>query len=204
MPEIISTTNTTYQIYPRGFLGVPLANTVQPPTNHVIQRSQRLQYSTDLLQTATTYDYPSNPGVDQVYQEYLLHGTRLSLGTFRDNVLIQALNAFGTQDFLSWVQVQAEAPTTGDMHARFLNDTLRFILTGKREMSLETWQNLVLMSSSHDWRNLTDYQRDFFWVGATQPRHGVRTLPELIQTWCSNEDGMEDMLGTLHIFFGAL
>jgi len=185
-------------MYPRGFLG---DNGAQPqaartPSAFQEELKQRIQYRVS-DRTDAKHSIASNSHVEVLYAQYIKRSTNTGSFEFRRQVLSTALFAFGTFRFKSWYLSQHQSPPCGDLHNRFLTDTLKFISTGKREMSLETWAALLSMSDEGNSIGLpSPYSEEFF-----NYDHYIN-LVDVLQEWCCKPNGLEDLLGTLHILFG--
>lgn len=87
------------------------------------------------------------------------------------------------------------------LNLEFLEDTLRFITTGKRDYSLLTWKELVARNPDYIVRT-NGNQR---WYHA-KSNFGIKKdtdLEHYISMWCSHSGGFEDMLYTTWILFGS-
>lgn len=196
--------NTPFKIYPRGFLGVRLEGRVERrallnDTNLGVRFFQSI-----MMANRNDVDH-SNPDVEALYAQYIRREAQTLSFDYRKKVLIVALAAFGTSQFDFWYRLQLKSPTIADLHRRFLEDTLRFIRTGKREMALETWNVLVTADDKGEQKSeLSEYANEFFGISSGgYSRYSQNTsLTEVIQNWCSQPNGFEDLLGTLHVLFG--
>lgn len=113
---------------------------------------------------------------------------------FETHVLDAAMRLFG--DFDQWVRTQFQNPQIVGHNRAFLEDTLQFIAGGERELRLENWIELV-----------SEEQADIHLADLRPPRIAPRpqqspSTVKAIQAWCSRPNGLEDLLGTLHLLFG--
>jgi len=195
-----------FSIYPRGFLGDRAGESV----DRLIQRPDPI-----FRAVQHTFKFPEQPNVkaysnkmiDKLYAAYINRSGDTTSIEYREKVLKCALMAFGTMQFDLWYAKQFVSPSVGDTHHRFLDDTLRFIETGKRDMYLDTWRALIRYNDIPDARPpLTPFAADFF--GISTPGYNRVAKPadliSIIQRWTSQPNGFEDLLCTLHILFGAL
>ena len=196
-----------FRLYPRGFLGGQiLPQVVRIPKPYGEQLSQH-QYSVNTHQD-NGRSIEANPNVESLYAEYIKNCTKVDSPEFRAQVLKATITAFGTKNFAIWYAIQFKSLAAGRLHKQFLEDTLKFILDGRREMSLETWQSLVLITDEGDkigTHGNSDVVKSFFAIYDNQDVQSAKTrfnLIDVIQDWCSKPGGIEDMLGTLHILFG--
>ncbi len=189
-----------FHIYPRGFLGARLGKPVEKTLRPFEDVVRSHHYHVDMFnQPSPTIQVNAN--VEALYSQHM-QGTGATLSfDFREKVLQVALEAFGTSDFKHWFISQHRSPATGDLHRRFLDDILAFIVTGRRNMALETWAALLTYSDIDG--NITPltpevidmFDRSF---GKDQPV----SLVDVMVMWCSQPNGIEDLLHTLHILFG--
>lgn len=162
------------------------------------------------MSTPTVYVYPRlynsvHPGQGGVVKSSgdaavdLLYGMLIdkacSTGTwnFRKSVIDLALTLFG--NFNAWVSSHRENPEIAGMNRRFIEDTLRYIETGERELRIENWIELV--SEGQPVIHLAGIHEN------VAPRLWQSpSTAKCLQQWCSHQDGVEDLLGTLHLLFG--
>jgi len=194
---------SSMRLFPRGFLGgniKPQIERSSNPYNAEIGKHQYIANDRDSNGTSIA----ANPIVEGLYSDYIKNFIATSSFDFRKQVLAVALSAFGTPNFAIWFTTQYKSPAAGDLHNRFLDDTLKFINTGSRDMSLETWQSLLLITDEgNNIGAMSKYAKDFFGIQDHQDVFKANTsLIEVVQKWCSKEGGLEDLLGTLHILFG--
>ena len=83
----------------------------------------------------------------------------------------------------------------------FLEDTIRYITTGRRDYSLLTWKELVARNPDYIVR--ANAQRRWYAVGKTFGIKNDTDLKHYISMWCSRSGGFEDMLYTTWILFGS-
>jgi hypothetical protein len=197
--------NDTLRLYPRGFLGGNLKPQIESSPRPFDDVSHRHQYAATDYSSGNTTIVP-NPDVEALYITYVKNSVNTGSPAFRSRILAVALNAFGTKNFLTWYLSQFSSPAAGDLHNRFLTDTIKFISTGVRDMPLENWAALLLITESADSiGKIPDTVKPFFGIRQDEPFNNARfniQLTDVIQTWCSKEGGLEDLLGTLHILFG--
>ena len=134
--------------------------------------------------------------IELLYKQMVDASTNTRSWPFYRNVLTNALRLFG--DFRSWVDDQRGNPNIVGYNRNFLADTLAFIDTGKRELPVPTWIDLVSEGgASHH-------------AHAVPPRllengqllASSESSLQLLQKWISQPNGLEDLLNTLHLLFG--
>ena len=210
MPDIHSGTHGipgTLRLYPRGFLGrtLPPRLVVKPRPFDV--RIRTTPVAGIVVPQQNTAD--ANAAVEMLYAQYIRRAAATMSFEFREKALIAALDAFGTVNFRDWYETQSESPSFGDTHQRFLDDTFRFIMHGRRNLSLESWASFLLPADGGTRpAGASEMAAEFFnAMQSTQPV-GVGPTPvllaDVIQQWTSRPGGIEDLLGTLHLLFGNL
>jgi hypothetical protein len=146
--------------------------------------------------------YVSRPGDNKIHDlflEYTVFPQRTVYWDFRKKVINEALRLF-TGNFNWFIRQDSNAQVTGYSY-EFLQDTLRFIATGRRRLDIHTWPGLIsdepesgvqLVENRHDIRGLFQLLQ-------------LSTSPEaMIQQWCSHKKGFDDMMYTLHLLFGTV
>jgi hypothetical protein len=200
MPEALG----GFKIYPRGFAGSELpVRLAERPKPYELRIRSAKQIG---MVVSNTQILDTNQVVETLYSQYIKRSADTLSFEFREAVLIAALKAFGTTNFYSWYMTQLALPTISEEHVRFLGDICRFISTGTHEFRLETWSHL-LRTSSTGVRPFEPCQtaRDFFCMkqGTASPFDAsMFSLTNIIQRWLGQPQGIEDLLGTLHLLFG--
>lgn len=110
-----------------------------------------------------------------------------------------AMKFFG--DFNGFVVTQKNNPFLYGYNYEFLLDTLKFILTGCRKVSIHNWKPLLAEwaepHSDHKQRASSDQLVDAF--KALRTCHGA----DVVAKWCSYPNGFEDMVMTMWLMFGS-
>lgn len=175
------------QLYPRGYLGEAFVS------------------GQAALDPSRPKKPSAHPNVEALYDQYIKRIGATTSFEFRRQVLAVALKAFGTSNFEIWVSSQRQSPLIGDTHNNFIDDTIRFISEGRRDLCVENWDALIT-SADHGERltGHTEIAKEFFGFPSSghhrYPRN--RELIDVIQLWCSRPGGIEDMLCTMHVLFG--
>lgn len=206
-----------FRLYPRGFLGAPMDIRIEASAP---KPEPRMVYQTDLsLVDAPVSTVVPNPTIETLYAKYIRNAAESMSFDFRKRLWIVALQAFGTNNFRYWYEQQHLSPRAGDMHRRFLEDTLRFIVTGKqRSLDIVTgWNVLVTLEDSTDSAGrVSDISQELFrdfGMGCSdglevaetnaRPANFIDTA-DVIQAWVSRVNGTEDLLLSLHVLFGDI
>lgn len=200
----MSDTLQKFRVYPRGFLGVDVARHFDRTPKPYAQQLGYQQYTATGGQQDGN-DIPINPHVESLYSDYIRNVVATSSFEFRRRALQIAFQAFGTPRFDIWMMAQYKNPAAGQLHGEFLEDTIHFLTTGRRNMALEAWSSLIIITDEGNRvGRMPESMIKFFDldspanVRSTDNAH----LVNIIQMWCSREGGLEDLIGTLHILFG--
>lgn len=194
-----------FRIYPRGFVGAAIGMRVQKNTTNAQLRFQTLSQSFQLYRPPANSIDP-NPAVKELYTQYM-RGTKVETSfDYKKTLIITATRAFGTHNFLYWIQQQYASPVVGDLHREFLDDTLNYIATGERRRRLETWKSIISMKDRGAANpTLSKTTNEFFNIGGSvrlvNGQRNISLIP-VICDWLSHPDGYSDLIGTLHILFG--
>lgn len=193
-----------FKLYPRGFLGAMLESRVEHEARTQEGSHGFVNQTASVMRNQNDFQH-TNPAVETLYGQQINRAPGVLSFEFKRSVLRTALNAFGTPMFDFWFTMQFRSPAAGEMHLRFLDDTLRFIQTGRREMALETWAALLQPDEPKvNGAQLSEYAKEFFGIPSggynRHPRN--RKITEVIQSWCSQPNGLEDLLCTMHVLFG--
>jgi hypothetical protein len=191
-------------VYPRGFIGFDNGQSaVVPKQMDYADLVKNIVYNrpTDDNQV----NNPFNPEVSTLWREYVSGAGRISSFDFRERILKAALNAFGTNNFQQWCELQVSNPYFSATHVKFMNDTFGYLDTGVRGVNVQSWRNIVAIGSPGDNSKSVYKMREFFRLDEKQP-YAIKesNLLPFINTWVSYEGGFSDLLNTLAIFFGDI
>jgi hypothetical protein len=191
-----------FRVYPRGFLGASLGEQIKPTERSAAASLRSYQYHPDWFKAPASAK-EINQNIEALWAKLNDSYGAMDSMEFREKVLRIALNAFGTQNFYDWINVQISGPSTGDIHMRFLQDMLEFIETGKHQMSLHNWSGLLSLSEITHNETPNEGQFNWFFItGDKRPKN--MQLVDVIQRWCSQPNGFIDLAHTLHVLFGEV
>lgn len=187
-------------IYPQGFAGFDIGLPIRVIKPNPSEIFNSLLYKTDIAKTSKAV--VSNLAVEKMWKE-LIGANRFSSNfNFREEILVSALNAFGTDNFLAWIQLQAKNPYLGPNHIRFINDTFNFISGKRRALNIQYWLALLSEQGNNGNESVSINTETYF--GTNKPLHMREPvdIKNALIKWVSQPGGYEDLLGTLHVFFG--
>jgi len=134
--------------------------------------------------------------IKELYDKRYDSSVNLQSWHYRQSVLRCAKKAFGSS-FSQWALTQAKSGYLYGRRLDFLIDTVCFIIGERRALSVTNWYELLE-------ENVNPKKEAVF------PRNIERlksfplsTTVEAISKWCSQPNGVEDMVCTLNILFGA-
>ncbi len=134
--------------------------------------------------------------IELLYKQFIDRSTNTNTWPFTRTVLLNALRVFG--DFRDWLDDQKSNPNIVGYNRQFLADTLCFIETGKRELSVHSWFDLVSEGgASHHAHAVPQRLLD-----SKQLLASSESSLELLQKWIAQPNGLEDLLNTMHLLFG--
>lgn len=198
-----------FRMYPRGFLGGFPPPQIEREHVDIAQPYLDHSYRVNIIRPADPSTYP-NKEVELLYNSYIGKTIESSTKEFKKQVLIVALEAFGTQRFDLWYLAQLNSLAYDENHSLFLDDTLNFISGKRREMSPMVWAGLIQMGKNPPGQDspseVAKKYFDFDYLkrsGNLVTNQNQHTLVNTIQTWCSRPNGFDDMLTTLHVLFGG-
>lgn len=139
------------------------------------------------------FDSRGDQTVTQLYTMYASGNIDSRPFDVRARVLDCALRLFG--DFDEWMIAQRNNPQIGGSNLEFLRDTLNFIATGQRNMNPLTWFELLAEKADDV------HQHHLTHSDLALPKK--LTTEQVIQLWCSHQNGWEDLLLTLFVLFGT-
>lgn len=143
----------------------------------------------------------STKGVDSVndlWSDYLTPGYDIYSWSFRRRVLDTALSLFDPVTGFNFV-TQDRNPRLINYNYKFLVDTLKFIATGKRDMEVRVWSELVTTEGADVKRSMPKRNE----IEKTASKLGIDFSPvKLVAQWCSQPNGLDDMICSMQLLFG--
>jgi hypothetical protein len=109
-------------------------------------------------------------------------------------------------NFQSWVKLNAASPTFTQSHADFITDTVRFIMTGKRDIPVGTWERLIGPGQNDPTATIIFDQQLMNSLptgySVLRKQSTQSNLNNIIALWLSRDGGFTDMVTTLYTLFG--
>jgi len=111
----------------------------------------------------------------------------------------EAFELFSNVNFFDWLLLQERSPSFTKNHRDFLNDTMKFILTGKRNISVVNWDAIfhltVPVSSSLSLMVDQDLQKQL--RSQTDGR-----FSNVFIRWLGQEGGVTDFFHSIRLMYG--
>lgn len=196
-----------FKIYPRGFLGAVL-DPVLLKQGGYSPKTQRLQYDVTLFDPKEERSVTANLAIEDIYAKLVRNDVKADDFDFREEALIKILQAFGTQNFTEWYIAQFQSPSFGILQHRFLDDVLRFVRTGRSQMSLQNWDEIVLATQDRETFVDGTLSEEATWTfrGAKSMaelhKSSRMSVPDMVQEWMRKPGGFSHLVHTSHILFG--
>lgn len=195
--------SNTVVLYPRGFIGFD-TGLITDNTSGVNMDDwvKSIKLNKPIMQEISPYK--GIPQIDALWKEYQTGVNFVTAFDFREKILKTALLAFGTFSFYDWCKLQQNNIYFTALHKRFLNDTFSFIEGNGRSIANTTWQSLLSMKQANSQDATEKYNiNEYFNIGG--PPDFVRSfrLADVLVNWSQQENGIEDILMTIHILFGT-
>lgn len=192
-------------IYPSGFLG---SSTVEKPQVAAIVSNAHDFFNRGITKAESRF--PASKEVMDLWTITLSGSPEYRTFEFKERILKYAFDAFGTDKLLDWIVTQGQSPHFTDMHARWLEETLRYVLTNKpRAMSGTSWKAILSTDSLVTIRDaLTPGIKGLLFedTGTARQSSGLcrkdMSLKEFIGLWVQRPDGIGDLMGSLYMLFG--
>lgn len=137
--------------------------------------------------------------VNLVYDQMMQRSVNSNGWSYQKRVLQVAMNCFN--DFSQFLLIQKNNPFLYGYNYEFLIDTLRYIQTGRRRVSIQNWLPLLLENHAPNnaWRDRAvsrDIQDFLQAVG--------RSDSNVVSNWVSHPGGLNDLVVSLYIMFGEV
>ena len=197
--------NLLLKIYPSGFLGSGTVTQTEPIDMLVNVRN--------LLNKNTVHKktpYTANQDAVAIWDEAMVNSANFKSFEYKEKILVVAMKAFGTKTLKQWIDAQVDNPMCGDTHYRWLDETLDYVMEGKRRIyQYNTW--LMILSASRPDVEAKGYSKTMdkylnrgipvlLTNMSTNPK--TMSIVDFISAWVSRPNGIEDLTASLNVLFG--
>jgi hypothetical protein len=188
-------TSINLKTYPSGFIGSSSVPQTELLTINSIKH--KLFDSSPITNVPA---HTANREVTSLWQDVLAGDTAYKTFEFREKILKCALAAFGTGQLYTWIVAQEKSNFHTGYHRQWIEETLEYVLTGKRRQYTENvWFSLIVLGDSDraKLQSSTVIQQ----VMPGGPYHTL-SIADFITMWAQADRGIDDMIASLHILFG--
>jgi len=140
-----------------------------------------------------------DPRVTDLWRQYTSPNNQSSAWSFRRKAIMVAKQMLAGRP--NWFIQQDTNELVREYNYQFLIDTLRFIGTGKRRISIHAWPDLL---SNHPVAGLNDVSERHEIADVFEQLKLTTSIEAMLQLWCSHPHGFDDMVCTLNLLFGDL
>lgn len=130
-----------------------------------------------------------------LYTDYMNQSVNIDGWSFQGRVIRKAAELFG--NLPRWLAFQAIGNDyLYDINYAYLKDTIQYLRTGKRDMSVVTWRDITL----DDVGNRPGEASKKRYIDSFGATDDLAYNP--LGLWCSKPDGFADLMVSLYVFFG--
>ena len=182
----------SYQLM-SGYLGVnKLVLTLNTDTNFSTKQLTASVINKNIPNREPEFFY--NRTIEKLFAEYEAKPAVVGNFEYQESLITTFFELFKDTSFVSWLALQMNTPFYTNLHESYLEDTVKFILTGSRSISVLTWGRMIKLDES----SLMERNRSIL-----QTKMQDISNEELISKWLStSSEGVVDLLFFLKIVFG--
>lgn len=141
-----------------------------------------------------------DPEIDRLIRIFENENKKVRSFEFREEFLVAIKNAFKCNKLSDWVLEQKFSPYYSSIHNRFIEDTIRFISKGEREVSIDSWKGIIYPRAATQADLNIPYSDEMkYYLKEYNP-----TLNVVFSEWTSRVGGWEDLFTTVGIIFSGL
>ena len=160
-------------------------------------------YGGGQVQAVETHEIrPGDPEVKALWIEFTKPTPENKFSTWKNTqrVLKTAMRLFNYNGANYLTKIDSES-LDYDYKKEFILDTIRYIGTGKRKMSMSTWSTLI---TDHPEGSASEEDEADFFTKAFSENNVPTRIDNMIQKWCSYPGGLNDLMYTLNLLFGEI
>lgn len=139
--------------------------------------------------------------VDDLMLEFINFPRRTVYWEYRDKFITLTQELLNSRT--NWFLMQDSNNLVSDIKIKFILDTVRFIFTGRRQIAINAWGDLLGADNGKTTDVLKrtmiyDYLKELDIVSSD-----ALALNNFIQNWVSKPNGFDDMVFTIYYLFGT-
>lgn len=162
----------------------------------------------NVVKTPSKHLYSSY--VEGLFKEYHSNSDSIKDFEFRERILIAAKYYLADDNgsFYVWAKDQLKSDKFTAMHKEFLIDTLRFIKTGERKVSIESWYRIIDPRPININDKLPEFVPSVYINTCAHhlDHYKFNKLPmkisNVLANWTSHRHGFIDLIYTLAVIYG--
>ena len=188
------------KIYPSGFLGAPSVPQTQPKD---LTTAAKQIFNRGYVPKQSPYT--ASLEVLEMFTVLLSDEKAFSTFEMKERILKIALSHFGTVKLIDWIAAQWKSPEYGDNHSRYIDETVAFVLTGKRRTINNNAWKAILTAGSNDVgkKELSDTLKSLLLGPSYLTSKRNLTIHDFIVMWCRQKDGIFDLADSLNVLYGT-
>lgn len=186
--------------YPSGFLGI--SDVPQSQSKDLTMAVKQL-FNRSYIQKSNPYT--ASLEVLELWSTLLSDAEAYKTFEFNERILKCALTMFGDLNVLDWIRAQWQSPDYGSNHARWIDETIDFIFTGKRrEISTNGWC-AILTAGENDTgeHTFSPTVKKTLMAGGLLGFKGNIPMSQLIVIWVRQKNGITDLINSLNVLYGV-
>lgn len=187
------------KLYPNGFLGAPVEFRdvrVKKPVQVDLIGTAARRITLESEENSLT----GNKEIDELFKEITSHEDILKRNfEFRERLFTVALKAFGTATIDEWIAKQKQNPYFDTSQQRFVEEMVGYVFTGFRRYHPAIYLDILDIGTHNAFTigpNVGQYLRN-------RSGNGMMSIPEFIQKWLGQRDGLSDFAITMRVLFGS-
>ena len=190
------------KLYPSGFLGS--AELAQTEATSELEKAKQVFMggpATDAVQQTASAE------IQRLWGITLANGSDVRTFEHKEEILRVALKAFGCNTLLEWLHAQAASSEYGDLHSRWVDETLEMIyLDRPRTMAYHSWSRLLTVGGNQKAKpGLSETVRQLVVEAYPRPNclRGDVEIRQLVIDWVRQPGGIDDLMASLYVLFGT-
>lgn len=184
---------TKYAILQSGYLARDTTNLVLPDPISSDNINTALRLGRVVKDNRSSHHF--HPDLDKLFEQHVNDGKLLASFDYREKLLMAVIDAINSKNFFDWCYVQAQSEYYSELHYRFLRDTIDFIYTSQRKVTIESWLYLIKADKTNNtFKDYSDLLKGY------SETSGL--MEDVITAWTQNRHGFKDLLYFGKIVFG--
>lgn len=188
------------KIYPSGFLGS--ASVLQTELPDPVREAKRIF---DNSPSSEASKYTASQEVVRLWSLFAAQDNIAKTFEFKEDIIQIALKLFGDSTLIEWITIQQSAAHFSDNQARWIDETLAYVLGNRMRMINNlAWVTILKIGNGVPASKVQSetIRKYLFDNRLINPRSTI-TVRDFIIHWCQMPNGIYDMLAHLNVLYGA-